>query len=46
MFIGFLVVMTLLTAGGVFIAEKRDRPLRRAERLANAANSAAENAAA
>lgn len=41
MFIGFIVVMTLLTAGGVFIAEKRDRPLRRAERLAREAETAA-----
>lgn len=41
MFIGFLVVMTVLTAGGVFIAEKRDRPLRRAERLAQEAETAA-----
>ncbi|VXC91594.1 hypothetical protein [Sphingomonas sp. AX6] len=41
MFIGFIVVMTLLTAGGVFIAEKRDRPLRRAERLAREVETAA-----
>lgn len=41
MFIGFIVVMTLLSAGGVFIAEKRDRPLRRAERLAREAETAA-----
>lgn len=41
MFIGFLVVMTLLTAGGVFIAEKRDRPIRRAERQARDAENAA-----
>jgi hypothetical protein len=41
MFIGFLVVMTALTAGGVFIAEKRDRPVRRAERLARDAENAA-----
>lgn len=41
MFIGFIVVMTLLTAGCVFIAEKRDRPLRRAERLARKAETAA-----
>ena len=41
MFIGFIVVMTLLTAGGVFIAEKCDRPLRGAERLAREAETAA-----
>ena len=41
MLIGFLIVMTVLTAGGVFIAEKRDRPLRRAERLARDAENAA-----
>ena len=41
MFIGFLVVMTALTAGGVFIAEKRDRPLRRADRLAREAEPVA-----
>lgn len=41
MFIGFLVVMTILTAGGVFIAEKIDRPIRRAERAAREAERAA-----
>ena len=41
MFIGFIVVMTVLTAGGVFIAEKRDRPVRRAERLARQADGTA-----
>ena len=41
MFIGFLVVMTVLTAGCVFVAEKRDRPVRRAEREAREAETAA-----
>lgn len=35
----FLGMMTLLTAGGVFLAERRDRPLRRAERDAAAAEA-------
>ena len=32
-----LAVLTALCGGGIYLAEKRDRPIRRAERLARMA---------